>query len=223
VNESTEGLSRSLEDYLEAIYNLIRARKNARVKDIAEAMNVKMPSVTGAIRSLVSKGLADHKPYDHVELTETGLTHAREIARKHEAVKRFLVDSLGLEESQAEEEACVIEHAIRPETLDRLLAFVEGERHVGGHNCCRFGGPPGQGRGQGRRLSELEPGAKGRIVRVRGRGLLRKRLMDMGLVSGTELEVVRAAPLGDPMEIRIRGYLLSLRRSEAEHIEVDEG
>jgi ferrous iron transport protein A len=72
-----------------------------------------------------------------------------------------------------------------------------------------------------RRLSEMEAGTKGRIAHVCCRGHIGKRLLEMGLTRGTPIEVVRHAPLGDPVEIRIRGYLLSLRKSEAEHIEVE--
>ncbi|MCX8053859.1 MAG: ferrous iron transport protein A [Armatimonadetes bacterium] len=69
-----------------------------------------------------------------------------------------------------------------------------------------------------RPLSELNPGEKGRVAQVCCRGPLGKRLLEMGLTYGTPIEVVRHAPLGDPVEIKVRGYLLSLRKSEAEHV-----
>ncbi len=72
-----------------------------------------------------------------------------------------------------------------------------------------------------RRLSELEPGAKGRVARVAGRGGIYRRLLDMGVVSGTVIEVERLAPLGDPMEIKLKGYHLTLRRAEAANIQVE--
>lgn len=70
-------------------------------------------------------------------------------------------------------------------------------------------------------LHELKPGEKGRIVRVGGEGGIHRRLLDMGLVSGSEVEVERVAPLGDPVEIRIKGYHLSLRKEEAINIQVE--
>ena len=70
-------------------------------------------------------------------------------------------------------------------------------------------------------LSWLEPPEKGRIVRVGGRGGVRRRLIDMGVVSGTLVEVQRVAPLGDPVEIKIKGYDLALRREEAANIQVE--
>ena len=69
-------------------------------------------------------------------------------------------------------------------------------------------------------LHELEPGEKGRVVKVGGGGIHR-RLLDMGLVSGSEIEVERVAPLGDPIEIKIKGYHLSLRKEEAVNIQVE--
>jgi ferrous iron transport protein A len=72
-----------------------------------------------------------------------------------------------------------------------------------------------------RKLAELRPGERGRITAVEGDAEAVRRLMDLGVIRGTTLEVVRTAPLGDPMEVRLRGYMLTLRRSEAEHITVD--
>jgi ferrous iron transport protein A len=70
-------------------------------------------------------------------------------------------------------------------------------------------------------LTELTPGKSGRIQRVEGQGSVRQRLQEMGLIRGTTVTFVRAAPLGDPIEIRVRGYHLSLRRQEAEAILVE--
>jgi DtxR family Mn-dependent transcriptional regulator len=117
-------LTRSMEDYLEAIYNLKARSDVARVKDIAQEMDVKMPSVTGALHALAQKGLVKHDPYDSVELTEEGLDRARSVADRHTAIKQFLVEVLGLRDEDAEAEACGIEHAIKPETLEKLLRFV---------------------------------------------------------------------------------------------------
>lgn len=71
-----------------------------------------------------------------------------------------------------------------------------------------------------KRLSELEPGERGIITRVEGSGALRRRLLDMGLVKGTEISVIRRAPLGDPVEFLLKGYNLSLRKKEGDNIYV---
>ena len=70
-------------------------------------------------------------------------------------------------------------------------------------------------------LSELKPGRKGRIMKILGGGTFQRRILDMGLVKGAEIEVERVAPLGDPMEIKIKGYHLSLRKDEAAKIFVE--
>ncbi len=70
-------------------------------------------------------------------------------------------------------------------------------------------------------LDELKPGDKARIVEVRGDDEAADRLMEMGLVEETSLEVVRFAPMGDPIEIAVRGYHLTLRRVEAKNVEVE--
>jgi ferrous iron transport protein A len=70
-------------------------------------------------------------------------------------------------------------------------------------------------------LTELAPGQTGRIHRIEGEPGTRQRLQEMGLIRGTQIQFVRAAPLGDPIEIRVRGYHLSLRRQEAVNVVVE--
>ena len=70
-------------------------------------------------------------------------------------------------------------------------------------------------------LSEMKAGEQGRIIRVGGEGAVRRRLMDMGVIPRTMIEVERIAPMGDPIWIRLRGYQLSLRKEEAINISVE--
>lgn len=70
-------------------------------------------------------------------------------------------------------------------------------------------------------LRELQPGSRGTIKRLSCRGKLRRRLMDIGVVAGTPIEVERVAPLGDPVELKIKDFHLSLRRQEAGDIWVE--
>ena len=69
-------------------------------------------------------------------------------------------------------------------------------------------------------LREMKPGQSGKVISIGESGPLKRRIMDMGITPGVEVKVVKMAPLGDPVEIRIRGYELSLRRDEAARIEV---
>ena len=122
---TTSALSASLEDYLEAIYHLVEEGRVARVKDIAARLNVQMPSVTGALRSLAGKRLVNHDPYSYVTLTTTGEIIAREMVRRHEVLTSFLCEFLGLNRETAERNACHMEHAIEGVVLDRLIEFVD--------------------------------------------------------------------------------------------------
>ena len=70
-------------------------------------------------------------------------------------------------------------------------------------------------------LDRLQSGQFATIRRITGTGLVRRRLMDMGLVRGISIEMVRAAPMGDPVEYLVRGYHLSLRKSEAALVEIE--
>lgn len=70
------------------------------------------------------------------------------------------------------------------------------------------------------KLSELEIGTSARVESIAQSGFISKRLMEMGIVPGVSLRIIKAAPFGDPIEIRVRGYSLAIRRSEAEAIEV---
>ena len=69
-------------------------------------------------------------------------------------------------------------------------------------------------------LKEMKIGIPCRVVKIHGEGALKRRIMDMGITKGVELKIKKTAPLGDPLEITVRGYELSLRKSDAEMIEV---
>lgn len=70
-------------------------------------------------------------------------------------------------------------------------------------------------------LDKLRPGDRGVVSALQGDGFLHQRLLEMGLFDGAEVEVIRLAPLGDPMEIIVQGYHLSLRKSEAALVELE--
>ncbi|MCK4905105.1 ferrous iron transport protein A [bacterium] len=70
-------------------------------------------------------------------------------------------------------------------------------------------------------LSDLKTRSKGKVKKIMGQPQLKKKLIAMGIIPGSELEVLRVAPLGDPVEIRIKGYNLSLRKEEAKQVYVE--
>lgn len=69
-------------------------------------------------------------------------------------------------------------------------------------------------------LNQIKPGGVVQVVKLHGEGALKRRIMDMGITKGVQVTVRKVAPLGDPVEVNVRGYELSIRKSEAENIEV---
>lgn len=118
-------LSASLEDYLEAIFNLSKDSSIARSRDIAKALDVSRASVTSALRALKQKGLVNYKPYDYVTLTDGGCCAAAKVAKKHKILKSFFEDVLGIETDVAQQAACKAEHTLGAKVIARLLHFIE--------------------------------------------------------------------------------------------------
>jgi len=129
-------LSASLEDYLEAIFHVIEDKQAARAKDIVERLGVHNSSVTQALRALSERGLVNYAPYDLVTLTEAGRTAAAEVVEKHQALRSFLIEVLGLEADRAEEDACRLEHGIGQDVLERLRLLMAYRRRNPGKVVC---------------------------------------------------------------------------------------
>lgn len=122
-NEHTK-LTQSLEDYLEMVHMLRMAHGIARVKDIAAALSVKMPSVAKAILELKKLGLVTQEPYSGVELTEAGEKAAADVLNRHILLKGFLI-RLGVSEAIADKDACCMEHILSAETLSKIEDFMK--------------------------------------------------------------------------------------------------
>ncbi len=71
-------------------------------------------------------------------------------------------------------------------------------------------------------LGELKPNKSGIVIKIEGQGVLKRRLFDMGITPGTKITVRKMAPLGDPMEIELRGYVMGIRKEEANKIIIEE-
>jgi DtxR family Mn-dependent transcriptional regulator len=227
-------LTQSQEDYLETIYDLIQARGEATISRIARRLNVAKPSVVKAIKRLSDMGLVSHEPYGDVVLTKDGAGIAEAVRMRHDLLLRFLTDFLGVNRKRAEEDACLLEHNLSECATERLIAFIE----LNGENAVRVvkgeNFEPGtfidrdtcshtelKGIKMFKDLDELKVGQKGKIVSLNAKGKIRRRLQDLGVVKGVEVEVVNTAPLNDPIDLKIKGFDLALRREEAALIEVE--
>jgi DtxR family Mn-dependent transcriptional regulator len=235
-------ISESLEDYIEIIHHLTRENGLARVKDIADRKHVSMASVNSALKRLHREGLIQYRSRGIVALTEEGASLAAGIVSRHEFIKNFLVSILDVPEDVAERDACSFEHYMSPETFRGLVSFFEfvetceiniRERFQAfqeivrtrraDEQCmwpeCPYRGPGRRHRwGRVRTLSMLKPGESGIVARIQAGPGIRRRLIDMGVLPKVKVTMERTAPLGDPIEIKLRGYHLSLRRREADSI-----
>jgi len=123
--KKNQQLSASLEDYIEAIYHIITEKQVARGKDIVARLGVRGASVTEALRSLSKKGLINYAPYEVITLTDEGRATAKDVVRRHNALKQFFVEVLAIDESIAEQGACKIEHTAPPEVIARMVNFIK--------------------------------------------------------------------------------------------------
>jgi len=110
-------ISSNMEDYLETIHLLSKENGGVRVKDVAHALSITMPSVSGAIKKMVKQGLVSHPRYDLIALTPKGVSLATEIYNRHRVIKKFLQEILKLDPKVAEQDACRMEHIISQETF----------------------------------------------------------------------------------------------------------
>jgi len=135
-----QGLSASLEDYLEAISLIVSKKQAAKARDIAKRMKVNSSSVTGALQALAKKGLVNYAPYDLITLTRAGEKIAQDVIHRHMALKQFFVEVLSVDEKEAEETACKVEHDVSPEIIKRLVEYVKFMEK------CPFGGAKWDGK-----------------------------------------------------------------------------
>ncbi len=120
-----EKLSKSLEDYLEAILIIKKQKGEVRVKDLMSFFNYKVSSVNQAIKQLKAKELVEHESYGSIKLTEKGNALAKKIYSKHKILVDFLNSVLGIESNIAEHDACSFEHYIHEETLKKFKKLTK--------------------------------------------------------------------------------------------------
>lgn len=122
-------LSMSSEDYLETIYRLTveQGAEDEGIKsvDVADQRDVSKASVNKALSTLKDAGMVEQTRYGRVRLTEEGRRYGAHVWRSHRALRAFLKNDLGVEPKVADREACLIEHYLSDDTVNRLMAYLE--------------------------------------------------------------------------------------------------
>jgi DtxR family Mn-dependent transcriptional regulator len=117
-------VSAAMQDYLEVILNLSSQKETVRVTDIAKRLKLSKASVSQALDQLREQGFIYQKHYGPVELTAKGQKYALVVRHRHEVLRSFLVEVLGISLQAAERDACLMEHAVSGETTKRLVEFL---------------------------------------------------------------------------------------------------
>ncbi len=121
IDETAESLSLPQQRYIEVIAELQRERGQARMTDVAERLEVRLPSASEAVKRLVAHGLALRNSRSDVGLTSSGQQIAEQLDERHQALRRFMVDVMAMEATHADELACRVEHCVDREFVERLV------------------------------------------------------------------------------------------------------
>jgi len=202
-----------MQDYLETILDLSAEDEEVRITDIAKRLNISKASTNQAIGGLVKRGMVTHRHYGPVSLTEKGRSEAEKIRYRHDVLKKLLTDVMKVDPEVAERDACLMEHTISQETLTKLVSFMESysaEKEEADMTENTY-----------TKLSDLMVGTKAIIKKIVSSGSIKKRILEMGLTVGTTVEVKGVAPMGDPINVLVKGYNLSLRKKEASLVLVE--
>jgi DtxR family Mn-dependent transcriptional regulator len=215
---ATADLTVAVQDYLKAIYALESAGERVTTSALATRMRVSAPSATAMTKRLAELGLVERAPYKGVALTDTGRRGALEVMRHHRLLERYLADRLGLALDEVHAEAELLEHALTEE----LEAKIDAELGYPTHDPHGDPIPDRELNLEGERartLFDLVPGESAAVSRVPdGDPELLRYLTELGLVPGSEVEVVILAPFGGPVTVRTESGEHAIARELADRI-----
>jgi DtxR family Mn-dependent transcriptional regulator len=200
-----EPLTRSVEDYLKAIYQLSRGGQPVSTSQIAQRLMLSAPSVSGMVRRLSEQGLLEHLPYRGVELTDQGRRVALRMLRRHRLIEAYLVAFLGYTWDTVHDEAERLEHAVSDMMVERM-AHALGHPRVDPH-----GDPIPEADGSIAEvahlpLSEVEAGETVTICRADTTEADRLRyIAEAGLMPGTRVTVTGRQPFHGPITLEVGG------------------
>ncbi|MDQ3769172.1 MAG: metal-dependent transcriptional regulator, partial [Actinomycetota bacterium] len=196
-------VSQAIEDYAKAIYALEhRAGGPVSTNELAERLGVTPGSASAMLKKLSVRGLVDHQPYRGVRLTAAGRRVALEVLRHHRLLEVFLVEVLDVPWDRVHAEAEVLEHVLSEE-LEELISAKLGDPRLDPHGDPIPTAALTIEEGETRSLEELEPGARGRFVRVSDSDpAMLRYLSERGISPGDPIEVVDRQPFGGPATVR---------------------
>jgi DtxR family Mn-dependent transcriptional regulator len=200
-----DALTRSVEDYLKAIYRLSPEGRPASTSDIAHLLELSAPSVSGMVKRLSELGLLEHIPYKGVQLTDAGRHAALRMVRRHRLIEAYLVQFLGYSWDTVHAEAERLEHAVSDTLVERMAAAL-GYPAVDPH-----GDPIPAADGSihelaSTPLADIPVGHTVEIRRVDEREPERLRyLAALGLVPGVVVTLRDRQPFGGPVTVEAAG------------------
>jgi DtxR family Mn-dependent transcriptional regulator len=214
--------TRSVEDYLKAIYDLSRATGDASPSAVAARLAVARASVSAMVRRLTDQGLVAHEPYRGLRLTREGRAVALQLLRRHRVLEAYLVTALGYGWDRVHDEAERLEHSVSDELINRMAAAI-GEPTADPH-----GAPIPTARGTltepaYRSLGELAVGEEARIAHVEDDdgGILRY-LASLRLIPGARVRYLGREPFGGSLAIRVGSRTRRVTPSLAGRVFVNE-
>jgi DtxR family transcriptional regulator, Mn-dependent transcriptional regulator len=204
MRESRPSLSRSVEDYLKAIFAITERGEAASTSAIAAALEVQPASVTGMVKRLAETGLLQHVPYRGVRLTGKGIREALRVIRRHRILETYLLQRLGYSWDDVHEEAERLEHAASERLIDAMAAALEDPSHDPHGSPI----PTSAGEIEAVDFATLADAGTGEHVRIRAvddaepEGL--RSMEARGLVPGARLHVEREGE-GGALTVRVDG------------------
>lgn len=205
-----EQITRAVQDYLKAIHSLGGSEKIVSPMDLSTKLAVRSASVTGMLRRLARDGWVNYQVSRGASLTQRGIAEARRVIRRHRLMELFLTKVLGLDWSEVDEEAELLEHAISPR-LEQAIA-----RHLGEPLEDPHGHPIPTREGlitkrDLRPLHEFTPGSHVLIREVHDQHPERlRRWSGLGFLPGAKVEILQHHPLDGTFEIRVAGRTITL-------------
>jgi DtxR family Mn-dependent transcriptional regulator len=205
MKEARPSLSRSVEDYLKAIFAITERGEAASTSAIAAALDVQPASVTGMVKRLAEAGLLQHVPYRGVRLTGKGIREALRVIRRHRILETFLLQRLGYSWDDVHDEAERLEHAASDRLIDRMAAALEDPSHDPHGSPI----PTSAGEIETVDFATLADAAAGDHVRIRavddGEPEWLRSMEARGLVPGVTLQVEKRQGDGGDVTVRVDG------------------